>query len=265
MPIQQHGYRDMYTIMLADHPAFKSRVASVKSRTLARLATIVNEHGSAIGSTNYIPASFTPTLNVLHQIKTAAIADPFVTDPRLARFAEFYLNLLTPREPRFGGTRKLVAFGDGPTTLRGTDIFGQLTTVFRGVNNVLSERLMGAWRQTGSILEAMATSGALKIDELLPVRGPILGDAEFKGWYTVLRHGCGEPSETATWLVSGDWYSDHANCDLGGVALYARGVPISPNWGSIYSPSVPGAWMRNVIVPESSLDAPWNSELVSIK
>jgi hypothetical protein len=75
MPIMQLGYRDLYALMLADHPAFKSRAASVKSRTLERLATIVNEHGSAIGSTNYIPASFTPTLNVLHQIKIAGIAD----------------------------------------------------------------------------------------------------------------------------------------------------------------------------------------------
>ena len=103
----------------------------------------------------------------------------------------------------------------------------------------------------------------LKINEALPDRSPMLGDADFPGALTVLRHGFGTPDETAAWLINGDFYRDHYHCDFGAVMLYALGSPISVHWGSLYQPRMAGAWMQNVVVPEAALDAPWNSADVS--
>ena len=91
----------------------------------------------------------------------------------------------------------------------------------------------------------------------------MLGDANFPGALTVLRHGFGTPDETAAWLINGDFYRDHYHCDFGAVMLYALGSPISVHWGSFYQPRVPGAWMQNVVVPEAGLKAPWDSADVS--
>ena len=88
----------------------------------------------------------------------------------------------------------------------------------------------------------------------LPDRSPMLGDANFPGALTVLRHGFGTPDETAAWLINGDFYRDHYHCDFGAVMLYALGSPISVHWGSLYEPRLPGAWMQNVVVPEAALE-----------
>jgi hypothetical protein len=172
------------------------------------------------------------------------------------------LQLLTPPEPRFGGRRKTVSFGDGAT--EATELYGQLGTAFRGVNDVLSERLMAAWRQVGAPHSGSLGSSVLRIDEALPERSPLLGDAHFPGALTILRHGFGTPNETAAWFINGDFYRDHGHCDLGAVMLYALGSPISVHWGSMYEPHVPGAWMQNVVVSEPGLKAPWDSGGVAI-
>jgi hypothetical protein len=91
----------------------------------------------------------------------------------------------------------------------------------------------------------------------------MLGDADFPGALTVLRHGFGTPDETAAWLINGDFYRDHCHCDFGAVMLYALGSPISVHWGSFYEPRLPGVWMQNVVVPEAALNAGWDSGDVS--
>jgi hypothetical protein len=87
---------------------------------------------------------------------------------RIAKFSEYLLHLLTPPEPRFGGRRKTISFGDGST--EATELYGQLATAFRGVNDALSERLMAAWRQNGRPHSGFFGSSVLKINETLPDR-----------------------------------------------------------------------------------------------
>ena len=263
MPIQQTSYRDLLALMMPRHPALASKVAGVRARGADLLAKSANEHGAALGSNHYLQASMGPVLNIMQQQKRSSgpSEDPFRTQPRLTAFSEYLLHLLTPLERRFGGRRKTVSFGDGST--ESTELYGQLGTAFRGVNDALSERLMGAWRQTGAPHSGFFGSSVLRIDETLPERSPMLGDRHFPGALTVLRHGFGTPDETAAWLIDGDFYRDHRHCDSGAVMLYALGSPISVHWGSLYEPHVPGAWMQNVVVREASLNARWDSADVS--
>jgi hypothetical protein len=257
MPVQQNQYRDIYALMHVGRTPLSARDPLVALRALDNLRNTVNDSGAAMGSTHYIDASMGPLLASLQQMQTAGLADAFRDEPRLARFAEFYLNLLTPAEPRFGGYRKLVSIGDGST--ESSELYGQLATGFAAADPVLSARLMAAWRQSGAMHSGFIGSTILKIDETLPIANPRLGDANFPGWYTVLRNAWGSRNETAVWLVDGDFYRDHAHEDNGTVVIYALGAPLSIDWGSMYSPQSPGAFMHSLAVPESALPFAWNT------
>ena len=258
MPVQQNQYRDLYAVLLPSRDQLPSRDRQgAVLRARANLHQTVNESGAAMGSTHYIDASMGPLLTTLQQLQTANLADAFRDEPRLARFAEFYLNLLTPPEPRFGGYRKLVSIGDGST--ESSELYGQLATGFAASDPALSARLMAAWRQTGAMHSGFHGSTILKIDENLPVANPHLAGANFPGWFTVLRNGWGTRNETSAWLVNGDFYRDHVHEDNGTVVIYALGAPLSLDWGSMYSPQSAGAWMHSLALPETVLPFAWNN------
>jgi hypothetical protein len=258
MPVQQSGYRDFYALLLANHPAMKvhAQVAAQHARWL--LHRIVNEHGAAMGSTHYMSASMEPTLNTLLQVQARGEEDPFREEERLARFAEFSLNLLTPPEVRFGGRRKLIAVGDSST--ESTPLFGILATGFRTANPRLSARTQGAWIESGQPQSGFFGSTLAKIDELAPAEAPVLGNATFPGWYSVLRHGWGTSNESACWFIDGDFYSDHRHHDQGSVVLYALGAPLSLDWGSMYSPQAAGAFLHSTVLPEDRIGHRWDQD-----
>lgn len=261
MPIQQQAYRDYYAMLLQQHPDFTARAQGVAERTLQTLRRIINEYGAEIGSPHYIGASLEPTLIQALQLKQSGVVDLFRTDDRLRKFAEFYMNLLTPPEIRFGRKRKLVSIGDGST--EGTEIPGMLATGFRDVDPELSARLMGAWNQGGKVHIGFFGSTVLMIDEEAPAKDPGLGNGNFPGYLTVLRHGWGTSDESALWFINGDFYRDHRHSDQGSFVLYALGVPLSVDWGSLYAPHAPGARMHNVVLKASWI--PWNeNELPSL-
>lgn len=262
MPIQQRGYRDFYALLLASHPTMIDRAKSVEQSALETVRTIVNESGAEIGSPHYVGASFAPTLNTLLQIKQKGFQDPFQAEPKLARFAEFYLNLLTPPEPRAGNRRTLLTLGDG--SLEPSELFGVLGTGIRNANPKLSAHLMGAWDANGRPHSGFFGTTVLMIDDTLPKAAPNLGDADFPGYYTVLRHGCGTPNESAIWFVNGDFYRDHRHNDHGTIAIYALGQPLSVNWSGFYSPKTTGAYMHSGVVLEKDLGHAWDQDGCSL-
>ena len=258
MPQQQQGYRYFYALLLAGHPHFAARASMVEDKVLMQVQQQINDSGAHFGAPHYISAAFAPTLNTLMQVKQLGRSDPFRSEPRLAKFAEFYLNLLTPPEIRFPGRpRSYIALGDSST--EASPLYGQLGTAFRDADPTLSRRLMGAWRTAGRPHSGFFGTTVMGIDDLLPGQDPALGSATFAGYYSVLRSGWNTPDETAAWIVNGDFYRDHRSNDSGNLVLYALGVPISVHWGSIYSPHTPSAYYHSSIVPESEIGRPWNA------
>jgi len=257
MPQQQQGYRNFYAMLLAAHPDFAARAARVADGVLLQVKQQINEGGAHFGCAHYIAASFAPTLNTLMQVKQLGQADPFRTEPRLAQFAEFYLNLLTPPEVRFPGKpRCYIALGDSST--EASPLYGQLGTAFRDADPALSRRLMGAWQANGKPHSGFFGTTVMAIDERLPAQDPGLRSATFPGYYSVLRSGYGTPNETAAWVVNGDFYQDHRHADAGEVVLYALSVPLSVDWGTIYSPQTGGAFFHSSILPEAAIGRPWD-------
>lgn len=251
MPVQQASYRDFYALLLARHPTMAARAALVEANCRKRLRNLINEYGAEIGCPHYIAASVGPVLNTLLQLKQLGKEDPFKAEPRLAKFAEFYLNLQTPPEPFVGRKRALIALGDSST--EPSELYGVLATGFRDADPKLSARLMGAWHANGKPHSGFFGTTLLMIDEGLPAADPRLSDASFPGYYSVLRHGWGTPNETAIWLVNGDHYSDHRHHDACSLVIYALGQPLSLNWGGLYTPQTSGAYTKSGVVLESSL------------
>jgi hypothetical protein len=172
MPVQYSGYRQFFALLLARKPEFTARAGRADAGLRATFASLISTTGAAFGSPHYISASLDPVLNTALAVKQNGRSDPFKTEPRLAKFAEFYLNFLTPPEPRVGGKRCLVGFGDGATGP--TELCGILATGFRHADPKLSARLMGAWVQGGSIHSGFFGPSLLKIDESFPDADPAL-------------------------------------------------------------------------------------------
>jgi hypothetical protein len=266
MPVQWAGARNLLALFLITHPSFQSKIPDLYQNTVSVLQSVVNDSGAEFGCPHYTQASFTPTLNSFLQLRMAGPPDPFAVQPRLKRFAEFYMNLLTPPEPRFGANRKIIAASDGSTEAEPTYLFGELATGFRNADPGLASRLMGAWFQSGKVHSGFWATTLLMIDEAFPTSDPLLTDGNYPGYLSVLRNGWGSPRETALWLFHGDWYRDHrhsigANAeftDHGSIVLYALGAPLSINWGSLYTPQTMGGAMKSLVLPESGFPE-WNS------
>jgi hypothetical protein len=254
MPIQFREYRNEYGLFLSQHPTMVPRRDAIRENIVGALRSSVNEDGAGFGAPHYIGASAGATVIGLLQLRMNG-QDEFALEPRLSRFAEFEMQLLTPPEVRFGGPRKMFAAGDGST--EGSELTGLLATGFRTASPNLSARLNGAWKEGGKRHSGFFATTLMMIDEEAPSSDPQLGSATFSGYMSVLRHGWGGPNETVLWLLNGDFYSDHRHDDRGSFSLYTLGTPISISWGSIYYPQANGANMKSMVVP--SVNFPnWN-------
>ncbi|MHB9134534.1 MAG: hypothetical protein ACYDBB_25965 [Armatimonadota bacterium] len=262
MPVQQLGYRRFYAMMLGEHPTMQARAKAVTENTLETVRHIVNEFGAEIGCVHYIGASFEPTLTTLLQIKQLGKEDPFKTEPRLAKFADFYMNFQTPPEIRFGTNRKNISTGDGPT--ESSEMLGMMGTGLRDAHPELAAKAMWSWNIGGKPHSGFFGTTLLMIDENAPTKDPQLGNASFPGYYAVLRHGWGTQNETALWYMAGDFYRDHRHADRGEVVAYALGVPLALDWGSQYAPHVGGGFMHSAVLLESMVGQPWDQDVKNL-
>lgn len=262
MPVQQQNYRQMYALFLARHPMMREHAKGVAVGAKAMLMQTVNEHGAHMGSLHYVGAANGPLLATFQQLQMAGIADAFASEERLEKFAEFYMQALSPPEVRFGGNRLMVAIGDGCT--EGTEEYGMLGTGFVKAKPALSKRLMGAWRENGKVHTGFHGSTLVKINDDLPGESPNLASAKFPGYFSVLRSGWGTSEENAVWCVNGNFYVDHGHNDLGAVIAYLLGAPLSIDWGPIYSPRVAGGVMHSGVIQEAAFGQPWDKDIASL-
>ena len=260
MPIQQSGYRNFYAMFMSRHPSMKARAPRVAEHVMGIVRQVVNDDGAEIGCPHYMGASFAPTLSSLLQLKQLGPihsygVDPFKAEPRLAKFAEFYMQLMTPPEPRLDGKRGHIPLGDG--SIEPCEMLGMLGTGFRDADPQLSRRLMGMWNESGNPHSFFFGTTLAMIDRRLSSTSPNLSDATFPGYMSVLRNGYGTDDETAIWLIAGDWHSDHRHNDHGSVIIYALGHPLSTDWSSIYTPHTPGSYTKSAVVFADSTAGGW--------
>jgi len=288
MPLQFSGSRQSYALALSTHPMMKDRVPEVVDTAKGIVDQSINESGAHEGSLHYIGASAGPLMALLQQMKTSGIYDAFRDNPKLRKFAEFYLQTLTPEDVRFtpsarpralpvpGATpvppetrpapetmRFLPAIGDGSTER--TEFLGILGTAFADIDPALSQRLMGGWDAMGKVHSGFHSSTILRIDESLPAVDPALRSGSIPGYFSVLRSEWRTPFENAIFVVNGNFYVDHAHNDMGAVVMYLLGAPVSTDWGSIYTPRVAGSLMHSGVVQEKYFgQLSWDQQIASL-
>jgi hypothetical protein len=263
MPQMFSGFRHFYALFLANHPMMKERVARLAADAPGWVRSVLNDAGAPFSGSGYQHAALAPPLNVWQRLQTLGLADVFRDEPRLTRYADFYLNLFTPPDPRFGARyRQLICLGDtsisgGP----GGSFPAQLATCLAPWHPAVGARLMRLWQETGAGYDLFFGCGLIKVDHRLPAAESLaLQSADFPGYYSVLRSGAGTPNETAVWMVNGDFYRDHRHPEMGNVIIYALGAPLAVDMGTNYDPLLNGATHHNVAIPEKHLGRPWDKE-----
>lgn len=256
MPIMQNGMRLQAVLYLDTHPMMVARLSRVADGSRGLLNDSISLAGSHVSAVGYITTS-QPQFATLLALQNRGLYDGFREEPRVARFARFYLNLMTPPECRFGGLRKMLPVGDSSTD--GSALMGYLATGMAKSHPGLSAQLMAAWRAMGNRQDTFYGPTLLRINQELPDAPPVLGDVAFPGYYSALRWGSGTADETAVWCVNGTTYADHAHNDLGTVIAYALGAPLSMDWSGRY-PSTKAGVYHSTVIEEKFFGSPWDKD-----
>ncbi len=248
--------RWFFCLIASESAEFSAFAAQIPGYLDISIADYVNESGAAKGSPHYLQPTMDQMILIGLQLRESGMGDVFATSVRLKYLADFLFHLKTPPSVRFQQYRKLVSLGDGAE--ESAAVFGLLATGFAETDPMLSRRLMYAYRN-GRVRGSEFGYVTLSVNQQLPDTSWLnMRDGRFPGYLSTFRRGVGTPFETASWLVDGEWYSDHRNDDRGQVAMYALGAPLSLNFGSFYSPHMASAHQKNSLVTESMFPE-WNS------
>jgi hypothetical protein len=263
MPIQYGQARQQIAVLLKDHPQFSARFAGVLSSVLASFDAAFNAHGSPKDSPHYAGTLIVPLVDVFRQLQIGGYADVFAPNSgirdRLTGLAEWTMQILTPKQARFGNKRKMVCYGDGSSESQNYML--GLIMGFEAHDLTLSKRMAGAWADMGRPLNSFYASSGLKIRPNFPTQDPALGDADFPGYMTVMRSGWGTANESAVFLSHGESLVDHSTYQRGSPSLYLLGAPVCISFGAMYEPHVTGPWVSaSTYIPVSELGAAvWNT------
>ncbi|MEY3050574.1 MAG: hypothetical protein RLY31_359 [Bacteroidota bacterium] len=248
--------RWFFCLIASESAEFSARAALIPGYLDISIADYVNESGAAKGSPHYLQPTMDQMILIGLQLRESGMGDVFSSNLRLKYLADFLFHLKTPPSVRFQQYRKLVSLGDGAE--ESAAVFGLLATGFAATDTLLSRRLMHAYRN-GRVRGSEFGFVTLSVNQQLPDTSWLnMGDGRFPGYMSTFRRGRGTPLESASWLVDGEWYSDHRNDDRGQAAIYALGTPLSLNFSSFYSPHMASAHQKNCLVKETMFPD-WNN------
>ncbi len=160
------------------------------------------------------------------------------------------MDIITPPDPRSPipgapeGTyrRNLWQLGDTSRTCV-NGIIPYLTLGYAGVD----EKLTGAARQMTEWMNYPPGGGLLGAavisDMTVQPLPPDLHSRWYPGYCVICRDGL--PQETWLGYRQTKYAVDHFHADQGSFTLYAKGVPLVMDWGSMYSPCMPQAIFHN--------------------
>jgi hypothetical protein len=258
--LQYNANRNSFAFEFPNHVYFAEQVEFATNNVVELIRSAYNSYGVAAETPHYIEAAFGPLIqNCLQLQQTPGALDPFqVEKQRMTNLARFYLQLLTPIEPRFGSSfRKRATWGDGST--EGTWVPGALATGMAAVDTNLAAELLGAWKSMGKPHSEQFITTILTINESGASNALARAHENFPGGMSVLRVWEGTTNESVCWLPNGTWYNDHRHQqDWGSGHIYALGAPLAIHPGCLYTPRVNRMTMQNCVVNENNLASPWN-------
>lgn len=239
--------------IMTGQPEDKRWLARSKGYLLGNLLPLVGDDGASISSPSYTMASIEPVLEMALVLKYSGAYDAFKENPSLRKHGQFMLDVLTPPDVRtpIGGKP---ANGYRCNLWTVGDTQGQLTT---GMDDMLAlgfagvdEPLAGALRTMSKRMEDSAGGGwvapALLRNRTTPLVEPDLHSRWYPNYAAFLRDG--RPQETWFAYRETKFAVDHFHTDQGAFTLFAKGVPLMMDWGSLYMPYMPQGVYHNRIM-----------------
>jgi len=244
MPVSRWGGLVSMASANSDHPMAREWLKDASRCFDMLLRTEYSADGVGVSCPHYIGAS-TTSIFAWIALANSGIAEDRSKSEILHRHARYYLQLMTPTDPRWG-IRTLICEGDGRP---GSSSYpGILGTLFRRSAPELSAQLMQMWKEGGSDLTGgMAVPDLLIIDPSLPTQPLALRSEVYPGFGAFLRHRVNTPGESYLAFCGGDFMFDHQNTDALAFHWHELGVPLSVFTGSMYQPMTCTALSHNTV------------------
>jgi len=245
--------RVMAAMAMAGHPRFAAWTARSKAYLEGNLRPLISEDGAGISCPSYLGASLEPILYMALALKYGGGYDAFKDDPRLARFGQFMIDILTPPDPRspMGSAYMGLPLGAkldpnaknrvnlwplGHTSrTQTTGILDILALGYAGVNDPLAGALRTMAARMDNPAGGAFVPAAMLCNRATPPAAPDLRSRWYPGYGAILRDG--QPRETWFAYRQTKYAVDHFQYDQGAFTLFGKGVPLMMDWGSMYSPS----------------------------
>ena len=245
MPVARWGGLVVMASALGDHPMVATWLKDAGRYFNMLLQTEYSPDGVAVSCPHYIGASSTSFYAWIILANSGQFAD-VSQEPVLKNFARYYMQLMTPIDPRWD-IRVLLNEGD---TRTGSSPFpGILGTLVRASDPELAGQLMQLWKEGGSDLSAgMGVPDQLIIDPAVPSKQLTMKSEVYPGFGAFLRRrALSSPEESYLAFVGGNFMIDHTNVDQLAFHWHEKGVPLSVFNGSMYQPMTCTALSHNTI------------------
>ena len=260
---QQYGQmKSQFIAVLKTHPQFTERYALVETRAIASFNSVINEYGAPRDNPAYAGALISPLLDVFRQLQVNGHSDLFAPSSsiyaRMVLLGEWMLQVMSPPQSRFKkagvALRKMVCYGDGASQAHNNAL--ALIMGIQAHNPTLAKRLTWGWVSMNKSLATYYSSGGLKVTPSLLTQDPVLGDADIRGYATIMRSGWGTADESMAYIMHGEANSDHNNFEFGSPSIYLLSEPVCLTFGSMYTPYFVGPWDASTYIPVNKLDIP---------
>jgi hypothetical protein len=233
--------RGLLAFALAGHPHAEGWLHRAEAHFESELATWISPGGAWIENPHYQLASLDSLFMLASVLKRAGLGDPF-SDRRLASTLDYLGFLLTPPDPRFAapkGTAPMILPAIGDAFAGDTSLFnGWMASAISAKDPAASARQQWFWKAQNRSLEnaGRATGLALALtDPALPAEPPAERAGAFPGFGNVMRSSWTDPRASYVAHRTGP-NIHHYHADAGSFVYYAKGAPLSIDWGNYYSP-----------------------------
>lgn len=246
------GARVLCAAAMAGHPDQPRWLARSRGYLDGNLQGLLGPDGSGLSCPHYLGASADPVLYMALALKYGGGYDAFAQDPRWASFCQFMIDILTPPDPRspLGGhpyglplgapvdatarhRRNLWPLGHTSRT-ETSGILDMLALGMQGHNEPLAGALRFMSAEMGANSSGAFVAYALLANTTSPLAPPDLRSRWYPYYGAILRDG--RPGESWLAIRYSKFAFDHFQADMGAFTLFARGVPLMLDFGSMYSP-----------------------------
>ncbi len=235
---------------IPDHP----RAARWAAQGMLKMTTAFDKYIDPVsGAWNECPhymydASLYQMFEGMFALRYSGYGDLF-DRPSVKRLLNYAMGTMPPPDARFGAR---IIPTEGNTSLEGCTMLGWAAAAYANTDPDLSARLQWMWQEDGKLTSYSGSREIIRPE--LPAKAPDCHSSWYRGFGAILRNGFPDPNETYMAYRQGQWVSHFEDGDQGSWHLYAKGAPLSLDFGSQYGPTMERPWLHNRVSIDHKMD-----------